>query len=399
MKFRILLSLEIKNTLKKIPFMLLGSVALIVVIGATAFSANKYIYEMPVDVNVKIAVVVEDDSRMIPYITSMIQNSEGVNDNATLIMCDRDEVNAYLDGGGVAAAVIIQENAVKDIMNGTNTPIKIIFPKNSGFESAIIKEVADTAASLLTTAQAGIYAGLDFYRDAGKYDDADDMLDGLNARYITMVLFRNSVFKEEILSATGGNSLGQYYVSCGIVMFLLLFSINIAVTYRKYSFNMSSKLEVSGVRIPLQLLIKYICIAIVYVIFTASLSIIGLFFIEFRTLLFIIIAVLLSLPAISAMVLFFYELMKKPATGIMALFLVNIILLFISGCFIPSLMLPESINILAKYTPIHYSISLLNDAFLGNLVGRNVIILIGFSIIFFLFTVLVANRRNRKEMA
>lgn len=62
-------------------------------------------------------------------ITNLITNSKSVAEYASFITCTRAELNDYLDNGKIYAGVILQENAAKDIMNGTNTPIEIVFPK------------------------------------------------------------------------------------------------------------------------------------------------------------------------------------------------------------------------------------------------------------------------------
>ena len=72
MRFKLLLKLELKNTLKKFPQILLGAIALILLISAVAFCSNKYLYKLPVSTNINIALAVEDDSFLMNLFISSI---------------------------------------------------------------------------------------------------------------------------------------------------------------------------------------------------------------------------------------------------------------------------------------------------------------------------------------
>lgn len=361
MKFNILLKAEIKNTFTKIPKLIFSTIILIAVIGIIAFCGTKYLYKSNVHVNVNIGLVVEDDSAIMSAITNLVTNSKSVSEYASFITCDRQELNDYLDSGKIYAGIILQENAANDILNSTNTPIEIVFPKNSGFESAMIAEIAKACASLLSTAQSGIYTSIDFYNDHYKSYAKQDMLDRLNMTYITMVLKRASTFNENTIAATGDISLISYYCLAAIIMILLFFSINIATIYTKYNLHLSNKLLQNKVTTAKQLLIKYISIVITYMFCLIIIIPILFYFFKIGTAIPMILSILISVLALSSFTLLIYEFFNSNVACILFVFLFNIFISFASGCFIPTVMLPDPLKYMAKLFPAHYIFEILSN--------------------------------------
>ncbi|MDE6698515.1 MAG: ABC transporter permease, partial [Lachnospiraceae bacterium] len=303
MKFKLLLLLELKNTLKKIPHIILGVVALIAVIGAITFCGTKYLYNLDMDITINLALVTEDDSKLMTTITNMVTEADSIKEYVNFIPCTRDELPSLLDNGGVYAGIILQEDAAKDIMSGKNTPIEIVFPKNSGFEAAIISEMASAVASMLSTAQAGVYTSIDFYNAHYKYNAKDEMIERLNLTYIVTVLFRGNTFNDHVISATGNISLILYYVIAAIAMFLLFYSINSATIYSRYGMHLSNKLINNNVGILGQMFIKYLSILTSYGFLLIILLPILFYFFEMSIAFSLILPIILATLCISALTL------------------------------------------------------------------------------------------------
>lgn len=397
MKFSLLLKLELNQTAKKLPKIIFGAMALIIIICAIAFCGNKYLYNLPVEPHINIALCVEDDSSLMTYITEMVTNSDSIKEYATFIKCNKENLTNILDNGEAVAGVILQENAANDIMNGTNTPVEVVFPKNSGFEAALVKEIAVAVANLLSTAQAGIYTSIDFYNDNYKYSAKKDMLDRINYKYIKMVLFRESAFDNKVVEGTGDVSLLNYYITTGIVVFLILFAINISSTYPRYLKHLRYKLANNNVGIFKQLLIKFVCMLLPYfALITLALPVL-IYVLSFKAAFCIYIGTLISAVAIASMMQIIFELFEESTSCILFIFLFGVILAFISGCFIPSLMLPHGINLLASFSPTHYSMELINSIFTNSFNGVAFVLLLVFTIINLGITYGLCSLKFRKE--
>ena len=316
MKFKILLKAEIKNTLTKIPKLIFSTIILIAVIGIIAFCGTKYLYNDESNFNVTLGLVIEDDTAVMGAITNLITNSKSVAEYASFITCTRAELNDYL------------ENAAKDIMNGTNTPIEIVFPKNSGFEASMIAEIAKACASLLDTAQSGIYTSIDFYNTHYKSYAKQDMLDRLNMTYVYMVLKRATTFNEHTITATGDISLVAYYCLAAVIMILLFFAINTATTYTKYNSHLSNRLLQNNIGITKQLFIKYISVVITYMFCLLVLAPILFYFFKIGTSINMLLAIIIGILALSSFTLLLYELFNNNVACILFVFLFNIFIAF-----------------------------------------------------------------------
>lgn len=397
MRFKLLLGFEIKNAFKKIPQMLIGAIVLIAIIGTIAFCGNKYLYNTPIEANVKIGLVIEDNSSLMEAITKLVTDTDSIKEFATFVTCDRDELFKLLENSEILAGIILQENAAKDIMNGTNTPIQIIFPKNSGFEAAIISEIASAIASMLSTAQAGVYTSIDYYNENYKYNAKEEMLNRLNMTYITTVLFRERVFNEHLLSATGEVSVALYYTSCAIVMFMLFFGINIATVYSHYSKHLSNKLILNNIGIAKQTFIKYLTVLCMYMILVLIMVPVLIYMLKIQVVIRLILPVILSVICISAMTLLIYELFRKSTVSILFIFLFSVILSFISGCFVPWIMLPDALQNISCVFPAKYIVSTINDAMTGSFNIINIGIIILFSFVYFILAILIKHHRVEKK--
>lgn len=398
MKFKLLLLLELKNTFKKIPNIILGAVALIAVIGAIAFCGTKYLYNYDMDITINLALVVEDDSKLMSTITNMVTEEESIKEYVNFIPCTRDELPSLLDSGSVYAGIILQEDAAKDIMNGTNTPIEIVFPKNSGFEAAIISEMASAIASMLSTAQAGIYTSIDFYNAHYEYDAKNEMLDRLNLTYIVAVLFRGNAFNDHIISATGNVSLIIYYIIAAIAMLLVFYGINAATIYNRYGMHLSNKLVNNNVGIIRQMFIKYLSILATYVFLLIVLLPIVFYFFEISTAFSLILPILLSMLCISALTLLIYEIFSNNVTSILFVFIFSVFTAFVSGCFIPTLMLPEAVTNISNLFPLKYIMTIMTNIVLANNSIQPYMLIMLFIIIYFLLAVFVKYLKTKRTV-
>jgi ABC-type multidrug transport system permease subunit len=79
---------------------------------------------------------------------------------------------------------------------------------------------------------------------------------------------------------------------------------------------------------------------------------------------------------------------------VMLLFLLAVLQGFITGCFVPKLLLPEILERVAVYTPAYYMIELMSGLYTESETLTAVAVLLGFTLVFLLFGA-VCNRRER----
>ena len=72
---------------------------------------------------------------------------------------------------------------MRGIMDGTNTPVTIVFPENAGLEAAVFRELADAGTQILKTAQAAVYAADELCSRMGRETQIPSAEADINSMY------------------------------------------------------------------------------------------------------------------------------------------------------------------------------------------------------------------------
>ena len=104
-----------------------------------------------------------------------------------------------------------------------------------------------------------------------------------------------------------------------------------------------------------------------------------------------------ALLAMAAMQFFLYELCDNIVSALLLQILCALSLGYISGCFYPIGFLPKSIQQLSSVTPSGAARQYLEALISNAKNGKEVLLLVGFAVLFFVLSVLVRNRRVRSQ--
>ena len=385
-RFRIFTGLEIKKSVKILPKLLIGTVLLLLTVAAIAITANNILGKTEdseknesSEAFVDIGVVCMDDSWIMELAKGMLLGNKKITSVVNLRFTDYDKAMKGLEENDYMAVVIIPENAVDDIISGDNTPFQVIFPKNAGYEAAAIREVADSAVKLLASAQAGIYSVYDFYGEYNHKWSRAGAIKRLNERYIDAVLGLEDFFKDTTVVATGDLDIPEYYTLSGIILFILMFGMNSLAYMEAYKKEIITALEQNGITIAKQTFSRFLGILCVYgIVDTVIVTAIGI-----GAKLGILMTIKLFLGMIpvlmtaSAMVLLVQSAVRYKPAAIMTMFLISVFQTFVTGGFIPQMMLPEIIEKIGKCTPAYYMLREFSIIYLeGSGIMLNTIILL-----------------------
>lgn len=408
-RFKTLLKLNIKRAFHSLPQLIFGATALIFLVSAVAFCGSNFLYgglsgEASKE-TFSIGVVMEDTSEIADTITNAVLGMSDVNENIDFNFVSRQEAMEMLKDGKVLAAVVIPEDTVYNIIHGKNTPMTVVFPENSGFEAVLLKEITDSLSTMLSSAQAGIYSIYDFYENHSANSEKDEALARMNMKYINIVATGNQMFDEETVSATGNIPLMTYYICGGLVLFAMLFGINFYSFLRVTPPEASKRLSLSGTGCFLQGLSLYISIllsgfcAILIVavpavfimsIFGLTLSIEG------------IVGLILTIPMLllvgSAFIFAISSATEHNLSRILLTFFVTLIMCFVSGCFIPTIMLPDILQSVSILLPTHYMIDFASNALAGDMKASSFFICFLWAIVLFFAGILFSYLKRRKEL-
>lgn len=385
--------LECKRTIKLVPHMLLGAIALSLVIGAIVFCTSKMIYINKNDTDLNIAYSVQDDNYMTNMIVQMITGIDSLSSVCNFIQTSEEESQELLNDNDVLAAITIPDGFMKSISSGKNFSIKISFPVKLSLYSVILTEFSKAIEITLSAAQASIYTLYDFYEEQDMLQYENKANSDLNAIYLSKSLNPSSLFKTETISATNELSLTQYYICAGFVLLILMLGTTFIDSIKSNSKTLNHKLIQSGVRSQHIVLSKIIAVSFALFILLYG-SVLLIFFLNKLNIVTLTIhpitalfnSIIFSFCA-SCIILFIISLSKGKTNAILLLFILITVMGFISGCFIPKLFLPNALKSISDYLPTTHIMDLMTDIIKNNLTMPNLLTALASAIFLYLCTV------------
>ena len=208
----ILIQLEVKRALKRLGYLYLGMAALLILAGTAAFLTGRLAYGDRVSERISIGVVLPENDRLAGKAMSMAASLESVSSLCDFVTVDGKTAEEGLKNGEFYAVMKIPEGLVESIMDGTNLPVRVVFPGKASVEGRIFRELTEAGAAILGSAQAGIYAGDQVIQTKGESmglspEESQEAIacseQDLNEIYLSYSLAREDYFLAQKVSATG----------------------------------------------------------------------------------------------------------------------------------------------------------------------------------------------------
>ena len=377
------LYVELKKTIGMFPRMLLQAILLMILIGAIAFCGVKAMEKEPLAVGARIGVVVREENTVTKMALRYVENMESVSQICDFVQVPEEEGFRLLERREIAALVILPEQLVEGIMNGQNPAVDVIFPQNAQLEAMLFQELTESGAGLLRVAQAQIYGAADTAVEYGLTDRLSVMETEIDSYNLAFALDRLAMYDEETVSATGQMSVLQYYAASGIVLFILLSGMAVYPVMQQEPPSFQKQLKRQGTGTMWQLFCKWMCGFVCMALFCG----IALIIIELAGIIrpdigVIIQSVLVSrrnhysigsyigimllvLITVTTLIRMIYSLSGSRTGGILLILLVTVIMIYLSGGFIPSVFLPKIMQSLSDRLPTSYMIHAVGGLFAG----------------------------------
>lgn len=347
------LRLELKRACKKLPHIFAGAIVLLLLAGTIALLASRMLYGEQKTGRITVGVVLPEGDALAKKAVAMVSSLESVKSICDFEYMDVEECLRKLEAGQLYAVMEVPEGFVQDIINGTNTPVKILLPKGAGLESRIFKELTDAGAATLGASQAGIYGGDELLVLYGMADSIYELEADLNRIYMRYSLPRMDYFKNIRVSATGDVDTLHFYGISISVLFLLLSAIPVSAYLASGTAVMKQKLAIIGVGRATVIGARILGLGTLFLAVTLCAAA-GAAFMGFMK---------LSLPGAAALVMvclgasslvvFLYQAAGSLMGGIMLLFLAVTAMHFLAGGFLPLVFLPSAFRAAAVYLPSH----------------------------------------------
>ncbi len=345
--------LQFKSAFLLLPKLFFTLFASLFLAGGIYFAGTE-ILKKPDSIKLPIALVLPEHDTYAQMAFTFLEHS--VKDICSFTQTDKEHAISLLKSKNVYAIILVPDNFIEHILNGTNSAATLLLPKENSLESILFCTLANAGVSYLSTAQAGIYAAEDTLISYEKWESLAKVQEELNKRYLSYPLNRNKVFQTKTISATGSLSLANYYICSGVVLLSLLTGISQYHYFRAESKELLLLLNRQGLSFFFLLLSKLLAITGIYVllffpilVFAKLLPIasLGGFFIYTFT--------------IQSFLLLLSTICPQPGNYSTLSAFLSILFLFLSGAFIPSVFLPEPLRQLGHFLPSALFIKLFQE--------------------------------------
>lgn len=412
---RRLFIVETKKYLRQLPLLIALSILLLGFLGLAFFTTIKILYPTSNLIEAKVAVVSDDaDNYYIDFAMEMLGNMESTSGYLKFIPMDVTSAQKALNNGDVIAIMIMPPGVIDSILNGTNTPIQLIFKNKSDLMSVLFYEIASAGTSLLSSAQAGTYATAEIYVMAGATSELNTAFERVDLVNFSYVLTREDLFKTTPVSFGGTNNVFLFYIVSAFVLvaiisgcayagcfaqntnaFCMQLSSNGITTYKYFNIQALAFSTFNFVTYFILLLLSKLLIGILNYDFTNWFQIT---ITPSSILILLLISIFLSEYAI-----LLANLPADTSISVLLFFITGCILVFLSGCIIPLAFLPGFIRLLADYLPISSMQMLWIGIFDGSIsnfsdlsVYKNQIItLILYCLIFYILTMIIYRKKSK----
>lgn len=348
--------LQIKRTLKTVPFALCAALVLFAALSAVLGGLLQMDSDKAENKKYRIGVCGTADDTLLEMGLSALRSFDDVRFSMELVTLDEAQADEALRAGEISAYVVFPEGFGEQATAGRILPIRYVTEAGASGVNALVKnEITAAIEDILVPTQKGVYGAYALLSEMGFEEAAARALDDLAYDYVALVLARAQSYSLTLLGVGNALSLTQYLQCALTVLLICLTGLSFAGVMIRSDRSLGRLLAARGVGAARQALCDFAAyLAALLVLFgamTALLALLGIWAAALRDA-----AALLarSLPVIvlaAALSFFLYELADDLISGVLLQFTVLLALCFVSGCMYPVTFLPEAMQAAASYLP------------------------------------------------
>ena len=380
--------LQMKLAFRSIPVILAGTLILTAIIVLAAFAGVKLLSNEENTEKMRVALVIQDESKYTRMALTYLFEEESVKEMCEFVEMDEEEAGASLRAGEVFAVVIIPQDFLAGVLSGINIPARIVL-RDSGMhtQSGHFQELVNAGATDLAIAQSAVYAVDDLCRVTG-IDAIAESEEYLNVNLFMYALRRNTYYGQIEFSDTGDLTTVEFYAASGIVLLLLLSGVTCCDILKRDNKALLRSLNRIKVKPWLLATSKLAGVMSVYggMLFLVYFIMTALKKIPFS--LTAPVGIVVVVFGVFALNLLIFQITDSKMAGSMILFMGTIVMMFVSGNFIPEIMLPEGVNTIGQFMPTKYITRLCGQILTGEVMGETLGICALWGTVFLAVTIL-----------
>lgn len=356
--------------------MVLAAVCLIVA-GMIVFCAGVLQESNGVGNKLRIGYVAEKNV-VTDLAVSYVQDMESVKSICSLEAVTEQQGKQLLENGDLSALIVLPKDIINEILSGSNTPATLYLPGNaqgavpggglSAVGSMLFEELASAAIGMLGTAQAEIYASDAILQElaagsgAGIFGDGflQSMYDDINRFNLEVVAGREKLFQIKTLSLTENNTYTVYYGSALFTVYALFAGLFMGKFCKRSSLQQMMADRRIGVGYVAQLGAR--CLAgsmlmLLVLLLPFLVSLVLYLMPQVGSVLAIemtwqgLVSLILITGFVTVYDMMIYQMIEKRESALVVTGVLAVLQAYLSGCLIPSVLLPKAVASVGKYLP------------------------------------------------
>lgn len=358
-----LFKIELLRLRNRLPQITIYCITLLMITLSFAIFAASSVYSKESFSKLKCAVFFPSDFNYNQFAFNVLNESTSFSQALKLISVDSiEEGNSLLESKEISFFVIIPENYISSILNGTNNQAQIIIQDVSSIEAASINELFIVDATMLGVAQAGVYAFLDFADNLKiSTEKTEELRAKINSMYLSCFVGKESVFNETESTSVGNYSLANYYLGVGLSILLFFMSFILLKQLTDRNKSISDKLKLNGIR-SIHLFLVRVIITFIALFYTFFICFIGLLILKQEPNPFAFVTIVPSILIICVIINLVCFNSKSPNIAVFALLIIIISFYYVAGGLLPLDFLPTGIKKISIFSPATYIINGFNNA-------------------------------------
>ena len=401
--FSMFLWLQLKRTVRHLPFLIVGAILLFLLTGSIAFLSAQKLYGDQVTQIMNFGVVYPEQDHAERIFVEALAEQETLKDMTRFSETTLEKGRKDLASGSIQGLLILPEGFVSGIIHGVNTPARLVLNENQALQARLLQTLTEAGAATLSVSQGALYAAYEVYTAEGVSEANKTLMnEQVNERYLALALGRDRAFQQEITTATGEMDPLTYFMASWMILFLLLMGMLEAFVMRPLGEGLKTRLAIEGIGTSWRIftdwlrlwLIQLLLLATILVLWSQVSKLVGLDWHFDTNMLLKIFGVA---AGVAAMILWVYTVTPDLLSGMLLLFALAFGLVFLSGGFIPSAFLP---SFLRKIQPLMPTSGWINA--MGSLLGApagkmNWLGVLGWGSLFYALAIFADRSREKRR--
>ena len=366
--FFTLLRLEIKKALKLLPPLFFRTVVVAILVIMSIYLLQMTFFHTNKVEKIHIGMVAEDQTQEITLLATFVSSMESVQNICDMDFYEKSDAEKKLKCGYLQAVIYMPRTMIEDILTGVNTPAVISFADENSVNTAVFQELADSGASLLSTAQAAIYALDTTLVNYQIQMTQREMEEYISRIYIRPVLSRNTFFESEVYSAFGEKTMEEYYLCIATILIALVSVHNVGKIYHIEDQGVEIQLKRHGMGEGQVTLCRSVANGMLFFFLFLTMTGVMILFdnrisvLEVTVSVSMIFQILILSCVMGAFIHLIFIFGRDSNSGCILLFFFTIMMFFFAGGILPLSYMPNWIRIIGRKNPFLYWQNFLGNA-------------------------------------